>query len=144
MQFLDKFTAASTSGINQMIYSSLPAEDNKKNELPSLAWKDTLEQIIDDTTMDFVIKCIENEVPEPSSVGFELVDDGGKVIAEAELVWENDKIALLTPQQVESEEIFLNKGWRIIKTDDALTHPLFWAGRSAQGELPSHAIREVE
>ena len=48
----------------------------------------------------------------PDSVGYE-VADGGKVIAEAELVWTSKKIAYLSNEQKKYAEKMLNLGWTI-------------------------------
>ena len=129
MQFLSRFTAASSTGLKQMVYSVLPAEMDlpqaRKHEQTADAWKDTLEQILDESTLSFANKCIEIGIPEPSSVGYELVGKNEEVIGEAELAWVSLKIALLTHEQVECEDAFVSDGWRILKAEDELSQSLF-------------------
>jgi hypothetical protein len=89
------------------------------------AWQDTMEQIIDESTSCFAKNCIELGIPEPSSVGFELLGAGEDIIGEAELAWESAKIAYLTPEQLDSEEAFIANGWQTIKSADEIVLSLF-------------------
>jgi DEAD/DEAH box helicase domain-containing protein len=77
-----------------------------------------LEQIIDDSTLSFAKKCIELNIPQPTSVGYELVNENEEVIGEAELAWVSQKIALLTPEQDESVDAFAKNGWTVVRTED--------------------------
>jgi len=129
MQFLNRFAAASVSGLKQRVYGILPATgDITSEQSPDRAdniWQDTLEQIIDESTLAFAKKCIGLDIPEPSSVGYELLGDNENIIGEAELAWESVKIAFLTPEQTESEESFVASGWKVIKADDEISQSLF-------------------
>jgi hypothetical protein len=106
-----------------MVYGVIPMQDEimpeQAPDMTAIAWQDTMEQIIDESTSSFAKKCIELGVPEPSSVGFELLGTGEDIIGEAELAWEPMKIAYLTPEQLDSEEAFITNGWQVLKTDDA-------------------------
>ena len=129
MQFLNRFTAASSSGLKQMVYNALPAELDlfaaRQSEQAPAVWHDTLEQIIEDSILTFAKKCMDLNIPEPSSVGFELVGDNEEIIGEAEFAWVSLKIVLLTPEQVEGEDAFINNGWKVIKVDDEITLSFF-------------------
>jgi len=123
MQFLGRFTFASTTGLAQMVYGILPTLDESPQaqtfDDTAAAWQETLEQIIDDETLSFAKRCIALGLPEPSAVGYELVGAGDDIIGEAELAWESRKIALLTQEQLDSEVAFVCEGWKIISSDEA-------------------------
>ena len=51
-------------------------------------------------------------VPE---VGFELADDKGEVLAEAELAWPKERVAVLHGEQTENVAAFEQAGWRILR-----------------------------
>ncbi|MDR2712687.1 MAG: DUF1998 domain-containing protein [Clostridiales bacterium] len=129
MQFLDRFTPATSSGIRQLVYSKLPQKmelfTKEQPACVSAIWQEILEQLIDDATLAFAKKCIELDIPEPSSVGYELVDDNEEVIGQAELAWESLKIVMLTPEQVEDENAFIINGWNVIKDNDEIPQLLF-------------------
>ena len=129
MQFLGRFAAVSDTGLKQMVYGALPMQDDtapvQATDVLAHAWQETMEQIIDETTSGFAKKCIELGIPEPSSVGFELLGDNEDIIGEAELAWESMNIAYLTPEQLGSEEAFVTNGWRVLKTDDEIVLSLF-------------------
>jgi DEAD/DEAH box helicase domain-containing protein len=129
MQFLNRFTAASFTGIKQIVYNALPTQydipSEKSPAHSATAWLETLEQIIDDSILAFAKKCIELDIPQPSSVGYELVGDNGEIIGEAELAWVSLKIVLLTSEQGEGEDTFISEGWRVIKVNDEITQSFF-------------------
>ena len=51
--------------------------------------------------------------PPPDAVGYEL-EDAGNVVAEAELVWEKQRIVLLLPAHADSESVWISKGWNAL------------------------------
>jgi hypothetical protein len=52
-------------------------------------------------------------VPVPDQVGFEL-EQYGEVIAECELAWTNQKVALLLDPHRATSTAWLQAGWRIV------------------------------
>ena len=56
-------------------------------------------------------------VPVP---GFELTDDNGRVLAEAELAWPKRRVAVLHGEQAEKADLFEQVGWRTYSPDDNL------------------------
>ena len=52
-------------------------------------------------------------------VGFELADDKDEVLAEAELAWPTQRIAVLYGEQVEKAPLFERRGWRAYSFDDS-------------------------
>jgi hypothetical protein len=49
----------------------------------------------------------------PPEVGFELVDEGGAISAEAELAWTDHRIAVLLPEQKTFAAAFVAAGWEV-------------------------------
>jgi DEAD/DEAH box helicase domain-containing protein len=90
----------------------------------SSEWADTLEYI-NDSAKAMADKMIAIGVPVPSSVGFELEDNMGAVIAEAEMAWEERKIAYLLPEQEEYRTVFENQGWAVITDCTELAITIF-------------------
>jgi DEAD/DEAH box helicase domain-containing protein len=134
MQYLPGFAAVSTTGIDTGVYHALPITLNLDVPVPPIgtddtAWAEALEQTLDATAKAMAEKMIELGMPAPSIVGFELTDESGEVIAEAEMAWEAQKIAFLLPEQSESTA-FEAHGWLVLTADSELTKEIF-DGRSA-------------
>ena len=62
--------------------------------------------------------------PVPDEIGYELTEND-EVIAEIEMAWTESKIAYLTEDQMEYEEILTDKGWTIINNDTAVSKDMF-------------------
>lgn len=69
-------------------------------------------------------KLIQLGIPAPSIAGFELTDESGEVLAEAEMAWEAQKIAFLLPEQSESKA-FEEHDWLVLTADSEPTKELF-------------------
>jgi DEAD/DEAH box helicase domain-containing protein len=132
MQFLKGYAAVSAVGLRNMVYNSLPAVSAEQKEAPSetsdslAAWNaDILAQILDESVKVFSSRCMERGIPSPDYAGYELADDAGLVIGEAELVWEKLKIALLIPGQEEHKNAFASERWTVISLEDEIQPALF-------------------
>ncbi len=78
-------------------------------------WESALNEV-DESVKDWLGQFVNEGIKIPS-VYFELDDDSGMVIAEAELAWPAMKLVLLTHEQKSvSESEFIALGWRIIDT----------------------------
>ena len=78
-------------------------------------WESALNEV-DESVKDWLGQFVNEGIKIPS-VYFELDDDSGMVIAEAELAWPAQKLVLLTHEQkAVSESEFIALGWRIIDT----------------------------
>ena len=53
-------------------------------------------------------------------VGMELADEKGRVLADAELAWVNEKLALLRPDQEDLVDAWKAAGWTVELLDDVL------------------------
>lgn len=69
-----------------------------------------------DPAVEGVLSLCQNRGMSPPEVGYEIVDEGGEVIAEVELAWPEHKIAV---EIGESEAIL---GWRVFDLMGALSH----------------------
>jgi DEAD/DEAH box helicase domain-containing protein len=136
MQFLQSFAAVSVNGMNQMVYNAIPATDQSesasasanKDNVADEAWAETMPQIFDDAAKECASKLMALGVSAPSTVGFELEDSKGAIIAECELAWEREKIALLLSAQMDSKDKFEENGWTVYTTEDSFSADMFQGG----------------
>jgi len=133
MQFLQSFAAVTKEGMNQLIYDALPVLQDElisSSYLISVdeSWIETMKQIFDETASKCAERLMSIGVPVPSTVGYELSDSSGLVIAECELAWEKKKIALLLKNQICFVDKFKNNGWTVITPDDSFTVDFFQGG----------------
>jgi len=76
-----------------------------------------LEEVLDEFR-DGVKKLLDDGMP-LSVIAYELQDEHGEIIAEAELAWIEEKcVALLSEQWDDSADMFIGKGWAVIELDD--------------------------
>ena len=80
------------------------------------AWENVLDEVAEEAT-EFVEMLIELNFPIPV-VGYELEGAKGAVLAEAELVWEDAKVALLLPDQEENSALFEQRGFTVHALDN--------------------------
>ena len=67
-----------------------------------------------------------NGIPAPSVVGFELSDESsGATIAEAEMAWEDRKVAWLLPEQEDYADVFRRKGWIVLLSSEKINIDVF-------------------
>lgn len=81
-------------------------------------WRDVLTQLFDESALEYAKHLILLQVKAPSIIGFELLDTKGAVICEAEMVWEDEKIAVVLPHQLEGKVHFEQQGWTAISIED--------------------------
>ncbi len=74
---------------------------------------DTLEELVDGLT-----QLSEKQLPLPDAL-YELQQDDGEIIAEAELVWHGEKMVGLLDEQAEYSEKFEEAGWKVLVLDEA-------------------------
>lgn len=124
LQFLPSFAGVSAVGLKDGIYNKVPLmvlKDTGTADATSAAWsQDVLEQLLDDRAKAFSAKCAELGVPAPETVGFELEDEKGTVVGEAEMAWERFKVAFLLEEQEESKETFIAEGWKVITAEEEI------------------------
>ena len=111
LQFLDGFTLASTSGLQRGLYTApLGVRQIGYPDQPT-AWADLAE--ISLLPSDQIERLEAAELPLPES-GIELKDDFGAVVAEVELAWPDQQVALVIDGQDHDRATAL--GWRVINS----------------------------
>ena len=99
------------------------------------AWESVIDQAMG-VLSDGLHSLMDAGWPPPDEVGYELEQDG-KVLAEAELVWSQRKLVLLVPEQIDSKTEWVVKGWKAIVAEGD------WQQRLT-AEFGNHAGREQE
>jgi ATP-dependent helicase/nuclease subunit A len=89
-------------------------------EVVAPSWSDLLEEIIDEECCRIVANFVEKGIRPPDRVGFELINDRVEVIAEAEVAWEQEMVALLRTDQQEFKGIFDAAGWKAYVADSGI------------------------
>jgi hypothetical protein len=84
-------------------------------EVVATRWSDRLEEIIDEECRRIVEKYVEKGIRQSDCIGFDLTNDQGEVIAEAEVAWEQEMVALLRADQQAFGEVFEVAGWKVYK-----------------------------
>lgn len=135
MQFSKSFAAVSTNGMNSSVYNSIPMailkESASSTELENLlfdSWAEIMEQVFDDAVKKCVSELMRLGISAPSVVGYELQDSTAAIIAECELAWEKEKIALLLPEQLNHKQKFEENGWTVFSIEEELSAQLFQGG----------------
>jgi len=138
MQFNEFAVFMSRLGIEKAIYTplgSIVAEEttSTSNEKVEIVidenWDNVMEEFIDDIALTCANEMKKNGIPAPTTIGFELSDNiKGATIAEAEMAWEDKKIAWLLPEQEEYQDIFKSKGWIVIYSSEKVNINVFGGG----------------
>ena len=129
LQFNPEFSFVTAIGLEKMIYMKLDVPitvTTTGTEQPATnsEWDNVLEELFDDAAKDMAEKLKEANAPVPDVIGYELTEND-EVIAEIEMAWTESKIAYLTEDQTEYEEILTKKGWTIINNDTAVSKDMF-------------------
>jgi len=122
LQFLSSAYLFTTRGIERHRYSdwlseSAPStmEEDYGDVLPDLKY-------LADELKPF-IEAIDAELLASARVGYELTGDKDQVLADAELAWEAEKIAILGDWQMPYQSEFENKGWEILSIEEVVNDP---------------------
>jgi DEAD/DEAH box helicase domain-containing protein len=117
LQFLPKFTAASDEFVEQFTTTSAeqPVAAVPSTDEVNAAWREVFEWV-DPRTHPLLESCQKAGIPAPS-VGWELLDARQRVVAMAELAWEDLHVAIAeTP--ADERRHFEEAGWRLFGFDD--------------------------
>jgi DEAD/DEAH box helicase domain-containing protein len=134
MQFLKSFAAVSATGMGNHVYNAVPITWLSQSIVsgPILTsdefWKETMDQLIDDASIECSNVLIGLGVSAPSAVGYELADSVGSIVAECELAWESEKIAILLSEQMVCKDIFEEYGWTVFSTEESFSVEMFQGG----------------
>lgn len=137
MQFNQHAYFVTTTGIVNNIYTVLGAQEQIADNVVAatkeisydssldLKWMNCMEEFIDDIAKNCATEMMNKHIPAPI-VAYELVDDKtNAIMAEAEMAWEELKIAWLLPEQEEYKDIFEKSGWKVILSTDDISEIMF-------------------
>jgi DEAD/DEAH box helicase domain-containing protein len=113
LQFLPGFSPVSSE------YIQLTSPQPLAEMLPAFSVTDEWNSIFKFAASDvqtLLTSCQAAQLPTPE-VGYELVGDNGKIIAVAELAWEDRKVAVFLPQQKSDWQSFNDLGWHTFRAD---------------------------
>ncbi len=119
MQFLDHFIAVSSAGIASTDYYDLPvpAVPVEESEGEDMSGWDMLKELLfteEDQLFVQLAKEAGIPVPDEDDIGYEIEGESGEVIAEAEIVWPEQRIAFLTEDQMDQKDKVEDSGWKVI------------------------------
>jgi len=114
MQFLGRSLFTTQKGIDSALYDVIDFRI-KQNETSSEDWSIIYEEVLPEAKN--LVKALSkaNQIPIPT-VGKEIVDQKQTVLGEAELLWENLKIAVLI------EDNFTSEGWTLFHVEEVPQH----------------------
>ena len=129
LQFNPEFSFVTKKGLENMIYMKLDEPVTHVSCTAASAsadseWDGILEELFDEMAKKMAMVLKDANAPVPDEIGYELFDND-EVIAEIEMAWLDSKIAYLTEEQMEYEEILSEKGWTIIHNDTTVSEDMF-------------------
>lgn len=124
-QFLPGILMATASGLDTHEYEPLGALDGGSaapakpsgHEALGGEWQQVLEHSLE--ALADGLKALASAGATPPEVGMELADEKGKVLADAELTWVGDKLAVLRRDQEDLVDAWKAAGWTVELLDDA-------------------------
>ena len=92
---------------------------DKEENLFDESWNEVIE-ICDETCHELLELLANENIPCPGedSVGHELINEDEEVIAMAEIVWEDKKVAIITREQEEFKEAYIEYGWTVFNCEN--------------------------
>ncbi|WP_043341662.1 DEAD/DEAH box helicase [Belnapia moabensis] len=126
MQFLPGFIVATMSGFDGHDYDHFSGPAGAPNApagppaQPALSavWQQAIEQALRALRNGLQVLALAGAPP--PEVGMELADERGRVAADAELAWPDEKLAVLRPDQGDLAENWERAGWRVVRLNDTL------------------------
>ena len=117
MQFIPNtyFTTRQVKSDSNLFENLRPIEPDDKQ---AAKWED-LKELIDPAYYGLLDFLAENDLPEPE-IGHELMDDKGKIIADAEVAWIDHCIAFLLPDQMHFSNLYIQRNWRVYNIETVL------------------------
>lgn len=125
-QFKFNSIFVTASGLQKNLYGLLfnnlgagesKIEDIDKHEELDNRWKEIIE-LSDSSCHALLELIIEAGAPVPDHVGYELSNEDDEIIAESEIAWTSNKLAIITEEQEEFRSIFESYGWHVLKAYD--------------------------
>lgn len=124
-QFLPGCTAVSAKGVEQDI--SVEATSDRAAVAGAAAsvspeWEEAME--LADPKLKHLMDRIQESGIDAPETGWEITGSDGAVAGQAELAWENSKVALIIESQDKSAEEFQRQGWRVFSPEQAEERPV--------------------
>lgn len=125
-QFLPGTLMATVSGLDAHDYEPLGALGKESAEAAKPGGLETLggvwQQVLDQSLPPLAtgLKALAFAGAPPPEVGMELADDEGNVLADAELSWVGEKLAVLRPDQDDLVDTWKAAGWTVELLDEAV------------------------
>ncbi len=122
-QFLPYSFFLSSSGINDGAFSDMDFETPTRQRSATISaveneWTEIYE-VTHSELHPLLKKFEEAHWPVPAA-GYELCDANGKITGNAELAWEELKIALLRDDEIEYTELFIDDQWKVFALNEVL------------------------
>jgi len=105
-------------GFGPVSAGAAPAQPAAQAALDA-AWQAVVEQALDGLVDGLRQLALAGAAP--PEVGLELADARGRVLADSELAWATDKLAVLRPDQADLVELWSSEGWKVLLLDDGLS-----------------------
>jgi len=124
MQFLPWTVFGTSDGVESGVYEAIEWQfaDGLSEKQAEDEYSQDVAMILADVLDEFrdgVIQLLHDGRPLPV-VAYELQDEHGEIIAEAELAWIEEKcVALIAEQKDACADIFIKNGWEVIELDEA-------------------------
>ncbi len=83
-------------------------------------WLEEVLGLADESLHSLLTDLAQEGWPEPE-VGFELSDDTGEIIGEAEVAWESHRLAIV--MEIRSRDAFIQAEWKAFTADESLADP---------------------
>lgn len=119
-QFLPNVTFITTAGLMDGGYDFLPEARARKVEAKKLEAQAVVSEMLSlahPLVRPLILRIVDDALPHPV-VGFELLEERGRVVATAELAWPKQKLVLLLPGEYEHSSRFADTGWKVVQIDD--------------------------
>ncbi len=136
-QFLPRLAFMSQSGIDSDVYGGLPPA--RPTIMPPPPGPDPWADIKDNTDPGIhplLAVLADRDWPLPADPPFELVDNGGETVAEAELGWPELKVAVLDDAQMVRAPRFELRGWKVFSLAEVLASPEPLLAARTPGDSP--------
>ena len=121
LQFLPLAWWTTRRGVEANLYHELPAKshswmtdasDEPHGPETTTAWADALRYANEEIHSDLQ-RLRESDMPPPEA-GFELTGPHGRVLADAELGWEDHRVAVVMTDRSQDRDAFEKRGWRVL------------------------------
>lgn len=114
LQFLPNAWWTTALGVKRDLYPEFAVPEPAVELLDSQEWAEAISLVAPE--LHPIMHSLAAIGIPPPDVGFELTDATGRVVAEAELAWEANRIAVLLPDR--EQPAFAAAGWRVFSADD--------------------------